>query len=215
MLGLLNGLVLLPVLLSMIGPGPEVTPADPCADHIDPPTPEPSPPPPPRPSRALSRRVFPQAAPSELSLTTITEEPSQYSSQDSQISVCIHPEVVVETTLPGAATSVTHPNSSRTNSSSNTSSNSSRNVSIPIYIVTEFPLIRNISNCDRIVFGILLLADAFKYVCRRYIPDACCSFAAITTRIKYLHTSESQQTPRGNSQSHHTSQSASPCTITR
>lgn len=44
LLGVLNGLVLLPVLLSLIGPPAEVTPAD-NASHMPPPSPEPLPPP--------------------------------------------------------------------------------------------------------------------------------------------------------------------------
>ncbi|KAI8509052.1 Protein patched 1 [Branchiostoma belcheri] len=42
-IGLLNGLVLLPVLLSLIGPGPEVKPAN-NARHLPTPTPPPTPP---------------------------------------------------------------------------------------------------------------------------------------------------------------------------
>ena len=42
--------------------------------------------------------------PSDISLTTITEEPSSHgSSQDSsQIAVHVQPEVIVHTTVPGA-----------------------------------------------------------------------------------------------------------------
>ena len=94
-LGLLNGLVLLPVLLSMIGPRAEVIPYD-GGYHIDPPSPEPSPQPP-RIWRGSNRRVAPRRT-SDCSLSTITEEPTQYSSHE----IIVHPEVTVETTtVPG------------------------------------------------------------------------------------------------------------------
>lgn len=112
-LGLLNGLVLLPVLLSVIGPPAEVIPLNPGDDCIPPPTPDPSPKPE-RPVRTVSRgRVYPRM-PSDLSLSTITEEPTQYSSHE----IVVQPEVVVETSVPGASV-VT-----------NNSSSNSRNVSI-------------------------------------------------------------------------------------
>lgn len=123
-LGLLNGLVLLPVLLSIVGPRSEVIPLD-EGDQITPPTPEPSPLPPPRPVRAVSRpvttsshhrsRKYPRV-PSEISLSTISEETTQYSSHE----IVFQPEVVVETTTyPGGTTNVVHSNPS--SSSSNTS----------------------------------------------------------------------------------------------
>ncbi|KAK2149885.1 hypothetical protein LSH36_433g03015 [Paralvinella palmiformis] len=75
-IGLLNGLVLLPVLLSIMGPKAEVIPAD-RSDYLAPPSPElpPAPNPRERPVRSVSRRVYPRM-PSDISLTTITEEPS-------------------------------------------------------------------------------------------------------------------------------------------
>ena len=113
-LGLLNGLVLLPVLLSIIGPPAEIIPLDSEEDHIPLPTPDPSPKPE-RQVRTVSRgRVYPRM-PSDLSLSTITEEPTQYSSHE----IVVHPEVVVETSVPGASVV-----------STNNSSNNSRNVSI-------------------------------------------------------------------------------------
>ena len=114
-LGLLNGLVLLPVLLSIMGPPAEVIPLDAEVERIPLPTPDPSPKPE-RPVRTVSRgRVYPRM-PSDLSLSTITEEPTQYSSHE----IVVQPEVVVETSVPGASVV--------TNNSSSNSSNS-RNVS--------------------------------------------------------------------------------------
>ena len=106
-LGILNGLVLLPVLLSVFGPNGEVVPNN-DTDFLPPPTPEPSPPPPERHVHSISRRVYPRI-PSDISLTTITEEPTQYSSHE----IVVQPEVVVETTtIPGATSVVTSNNSS-------------------------------------------------------------------------------------------------------
>lgn len=60
-------------------------------DRLSTPTPEPSPQLPPRPSRI--RRIIPRVN-SDISLSTITEEPTQYSSHE----IIVQPEVVVETT---------------------------------------------------------------------------------------------------------------------
>lgn len=67
-------------------------------ERIAPPTPEPVPRAVDRPGRSTSRRVYPRI-PSNISLTTITEEhSSQYSSHE----IIVQPEVVVETTtVPG------------------------------------------------------------------------------------------------------------------
>jgi hypothetical protein len=70
------------------------------SDRIAAPSPEPSPPPPGRPQRS-TRRVYPRM-PSDLSLSTITEEPTQYSSHE----IIVHPEVVVETILVPASLSI-------------------------------------------------------------------------------------------------------------
>ncbi len=106
-LGLLNGLVLLPVLLSIVGPPAEVIPLDDTEDRIPLPTPDPSPKPE-RPVRTVSRgRVYPRI-PSDLSLSTITEEPTQYSSHE----IVVQPEVVVETSVPGASIVTTNSSSS-------------------------------------------------------------------------------------------------------
>ncbi|XP_069128023.1 protein patched homolog 1-like [Argopecten irradians] len=96
LIGLFNGLVLLPVLLSLFGPKGEVRPKGEHPDRLETPSPEPSPKPkkkvPVRTTRS-SRRLYPRVA-SDNSLTTITEEPSQYSSHE----IIVEPEVVVETT---------------------------------------------------------------------------------------------------------------------
>lgn len=60
---------------------------------IEAPTPEPSPRPRERPVRSVSRHIYPRM-PSDISLSTITEEPTQYSSHE----IIVQPEVVVETT---------------------------------------------------------------------------------------------------------------------
>ncbi len=69
---------------------------------LPPPTPEPSPVPE-RPLRTISRRVYPRM-PSDISLTTITEEPTQYSSHE----VIVQPEIVVETTVSNGGVTVVH-----------------------------------------------------------------------------------------------------------
>ncbi|XP_013398571.1 protein patched homolog 1 isoform X2 [Lingula anatina] len=115
-LGVLNGLILLPVLLSIFGPKGEVQPKD-NPDRLSTPTPEATPPPQ-RPPRALSRRVYPRM-PSDISLTTISEEPTQYSSHE----IIVSPEVVVETTI--GADSGTPASCSSTSSSSSNKNNTS------------------------------------------------------------------------------------------
>ncbi|XP_076225909.1 protein patched isoform X3 [Nomia melanderi] len=98
-IGLVNGLFFLPILLSLIGPCPEVIPND-HPDRISTPTPPASP---------IVRRSKPPAPPrrsykidnarlhTEPSLTTITEEPnSWHSTQESCI--IVQPELKVETT---------------------------------------------------------------------------------------------------------------------
>ncbi|KAG7203232.1 hypothetical protein KM043_010333 [Ampulex compressa] len=97
--GLVNGLFFFPILLSLIGPSPEVVPND-HPDRISTPTPPASP---------IVRRSKPPAPPrrshkmdnarlhAEPSLTTITEEPnSWHSTQESCI--IVQPELKVETT---------------------------------------------------------------------------------------------------------------------
>ncbi|CAI9725752.1 protein patched homolog 1-like [Octopus vulgaris] len=101
LLGLLNGLWFLPVLLSVIGPPGEIVPKD-NGDMIEPPTPEPSPRPRERPIKSVSRHIYPRM-PSDISLSTITEEPTQYSSHE----IIVQPEVVVETTTIPITTSST------------------------------------------------------------------------------------------------------------
>lgn len=96
-LGALNGLVLLPVLLSVIGPPPEIIPFD-YEDRIATPSP-PSSPVPKKKLRSLSgpyfcRRSYPRVQ-SEISLSTISEEPQSYHSSHE---IVVQPEFVVETT---------------------------------------------------------------------------------------------------------------------
>ncbi|XP_034192585.2 protein patched isoform X5 [Osmia lignaria lignaria] len=98
-IGLVNGLFFFPILLSLIGPSPEVIPNE-HPDRISTPTPPASP---------IVRRSKPPAPPrrsykidnarlhAEPSLTTITEEPnSWHSTQESCI--IVQPELKVETT---------------------------------------------------------------------------------------------------------------------
>ena len=90
-------------------------------DRLPTPSPEPSPKPKkksaPRSTRS-SRRLYPRI-PSDISLTTISEEPTQYSSHE----IIVEPEVIVETTtVPMNGTQ--H------------STNSSRNVSLTSLIET-------------------------------------------------------------------------------
>ncbi|RZF41387.1 hypothetical protein LSTR_LSTR000101 [Laodelphax striatellus] len=120
-IGLLNGLVFFPVILSLIGPLPEVIPLT-YPDRISTPTPEPV-----RKIRQPSCRV---AAPPrrhgaishqchrEPSLTTITEESNSWHSATHEI--VVEPEFVVETTT------TTHPYDANTHGSSTNSSGSQR-----------------------------------------------------------------------------------------
>ncbi|XP_046629599.1 protein patched isoform X1 [Neodiprion virginianus] len=98
-IGLVNGLFFFPILLSLVGPSPEVIPND-HPDRISTPTPPASPivrrtkppAPPKRPHKSESNRLH-----AEPSLTTITEEPnSWHSTQESCI--IVQPELKVETT---------------------------------------------------------------------------------------------------------------------
>jgi hypothetical protein len=88
--GMLNGMVLLPVLLSIIGPHAEVIPAN-DADYLPPSSPEQSTKSTPRKRR---RRKVLSRFPIENNLSTITEESSQ--SRNSNISVDFNPRVIVE-----------------------------------------------------------------------------------------------------------------------
>ncbi|XP_046825027.1 protein patched isoform X1 [Vespa crabro] len=97
-IGLVNGLFFFPILLSLIGPSPEIIPND-HPDRISTPTPPASPiirrskpPPPPR----RSHKIDNARLHAEPSLTTITEEPnSWHSTQESCI--IVQPELKVET----------------------------------------------------------------------------------------------------------------------
>ncbi|XP_041359146.1 protein patched homolog 1-like isoform X2 [Gigantopelta aegis] len=108
-IGLFNGLLLLPVLLAILGPNGEVQPKE-DPDRLATPSPEPSPKPRERSSRIGGRRIYPRV-PSDISLTTITEEPTQYSSHE----IIVQPEIVVETTT------IPHPSRESNAESSNSS----------------------------------------------------------------------------------------------
>ena len=106
----------------------QVIPLEEYSDRITMPTPDPSPLPErvrssDRHVRSVSRRVHPRMPPrmpSDLSLSTISEEPTQYSSHE----IVVEPQVVVETSLPGQPG--THPavsSSTRDSRDSNHSSN--------------------------------------------------------------------------------------------
>ncbi|XP_054706725.1 LOW QUALITY PROTEIN: protein patched homolog 1-like [Uloborus diversus] len=114
-LGLLNGFVLFPVILSVVGPPGEVIPLN-DSDRIPTPSPEPSPI---RQrmkhARPFGRRIYPRLA-SEISLSTITEESS---SCHSSHEIIVQPEVVVETT--------TVTNTSNGSTTVNTSTNTPEN----------------------------------------------------------------------------------------
>ena len=102
-IGLVNGLFFFPILLSLIGPSPEVIPND-HPDRISTPTPPASP--------ILHRSCKPPAPPrrshkidnarlhAEPSLTTITEEPNSWHSQQESC-IIVQPEVKVETSTCG------------------------------------------------------------------------------------------------------------------
>src|SRR6218665_370173 len=76
-------------------------------DYLLPPTPPHSP----RPAskKPCTERKPPPRIPCNISLTTIAEEPSHFSSSssDSKISVHVHPEVLVQTPSPGGTTTTT------------------------------------------------------------------------------------------------------------
>ena len=97
LIGIFNGLIFFPVLLSICGPGGDIQPQDPSSTSIDPPTPEPSPLPSPVPKPRTSRRTSKPSKrhQSDATLSTISEEPSQASSSD----VVVEPQVKVETTV--------------------------------------------------------------------------------------------------------------------
>lgn len=95
-----NALVFFPVLLSLCGPSAEICLNDPQSTSLPPPTPDPTPPP----SLLASKRrkmSHHQRAPSDAVLSTISEEPSQLSSQD----IVVEPQIKVETTVIPANTS--------------------------------------------------------------------------------------------------------------
>ncbi|KAK8750191.1 hypothetical protein OTU49_015292, partial [Cherax quadricarinatus] len=131
-LGVLDGLVFLPVLLSLVGPPAEVVPRN-HPDRLPTPTPPPSPQPVHAHSHSGSSRrssgrgasggrscrrsssgggggssLYPRLHGSNLSLTTITEEPSSStrSSQSLRSSheIVVEPQVVVETTTSPSTT---------------------------------------------------------------------------------------------------------------
>ncbi len=104
----------------------QVIPLEEYSDRITMPTPDPSPLPErvrssDRHVRSVSRRVYPRMPPrmpSDLSLSTISEEPTQYSSHE----IVVEPQVVVETSLPGQPGA--HPAVSSSTRDSRESSNS-------------------------------------------------------------------------------------------
>ncbi|GAB6028772.1 hypothetical protein CHUAL_004588 [Chamberlinius hualienensis] len=124
-IGLVNGLLLLPVILSLVGPLSEVIPKD-DPNRLSPPTPEPSPKPLPKIKQfktAFSKRIHPRTH-SENSLSTITEEPPSWQSSHE---IVVQPELVVETTTyptPPSQQDNQHNHSSTSSSSSSTSSSS-------------------------------------------------------------------------------------------
>ena len=97
-IGALNGLVLLPVLLSLIGPPSEIVPFE-HEDRISTPSPPASPSISRKKSRVVGgqyfgRKSYPRVQ-SEISLSTISEEPHSYHSSRE---IVVQPELVVETT---------------------------------------------------------------------------------------------------------------------
>jgi len=122
-LGALNGLILLPVLLSIIGPPPEIIPFD-YEDRISTPSPPASPCLPKR-KRSVSgpyfsRRSYPRVQ-SEISLSTISEEPQSYHSSHE---IVVQPEFVVETTTITSPTNGGTQTISQTTSASTTPTSS-------------------------------------------------------------------------------------------
>ena len=97
LIGIFNGLIFFPVLLSICGPCGDIQPRDPNSTSIDPPTPEPSPLPSLLPKPRSNRRTSKPSKrhQSDATLSTISEEPSQASSSD----VVVEPQVKVETTV--------------------------------------------------------------------------------------------------------------------
>ena len=126
MMGLFNGLVLFPVLLSMVGPPGEIQPSDKDAISIDPPEPtQPSPKCITKPKKRHKKRRVPETN----MLSTIAEESSQCSiSSCEEEEVKVKPEVKVEATV--------IPTSSSSNSSSG-HRRRSRRVSIFIFMTLE------------------------------------------------------------------------------
>ncbi|XP_052129239.1 protein patched [Frankliniella occidentalis] len=124
--GLINGLVFFPILLSLIGPSAEVVPYE-FPDRISTPSPEPSPvqvragscrvgkAPPSHSSRRSRSREACAKIHAEPSLTTITEEPG--SCHSTHETIVVQPELVLETT-----TTTTHNNGNGGSGSETTSS---------------------------------------------------------------------------------------------
>ncbi|KAL0278830.1 UNVERIFIED_CONTAM: hypothetical protein PYX00_000524 [Menopon gallinae] len=133
--GLLNGLVFFPVLLSLIGPAAEVVGIE-HPDRISTPSPEPLV----QRTRSGSCRVSKVAPPrrhqcnrlhSEPSLTTITEEPGSWNSTHSIQSIVVQPELVVQTTT------YNEPSPNEENANSNSSSESSTSSAAPAPVIMQ------------------------------------------------------------------------------
>ncbi|RWS17150.1 protein patched-like protein, partial [Dinothrombium tinctorium] len=120
----LNGLLLFPVLLSIIGPPSELTPLD-NKNRISTPSPSPSPPIQRRLRNApsFSRRCYPRVHLSDISLSTIPEESQSYQSSHE---IVVQPQLVLETT--------TITNSTTPHFYSHTTSNVDGEVNLESYI---------------------------------------------------------------------------------
>lgn len=129
--GLINGLVFFPVLLSLIGPAAEVVGIE-CQDRISTPSPEPAASRPRSGSCRVSKVVPPRRhhcnrLHSEPSLTTITEEPGSWHSTHSVQSIIVQPEFVVHTTTYNDPTFLNEENTNEETSSENSGSSMSSN----------------------------------------------------------------------------------------
>ncbi|NP_001310737.1 protein patched-like [Parasteatoda tepidariorum] len=120
LISMFNGFAFFPVLLSLIGPSAEVIPSD-NSNRLQTPSPEPSPPIRQRVrlARPFHRRVYPRV-PSEISLSTITEESGSCHSAE----IIVQPEVTVETTTVTNTSNGTTTVNTTTNNDNNTDSQS-------------------------------------------------------------------------------------------
>jgi len=104
-LGLVNGLLVFPVILSVIGPPGDVQSENKQASSIEPPSPDSSPPP----SPVIVRRPRRTRRPQLQIPSTISEESSQMSTHSQEVDTTPHPGQVKVKTTATVTPSAHHP----------------------------------------------------------------------------------------------------------